>query len=147
MFLRKLKFNYLEQNAKDKYIKYIVDDDSQLVTNEDNDTLRRSNDEKKAKLKAAKNRLAQQYVAVAEKASAVEKSTWPYYLHTLFLAPYVCLCRARPRRRPRQRIRITHRPDPRRAPLPLPPAHRAPPLDSACPSPPPTPRSNNRRTK
>ncbi|KLO09083.1 hypothetical protein SCHPADRAFT_879781 [Schizopora paradoxa] len=71
-FLRKLKFNYLEQNAKDKYIKYIVDDDSSLVTKEENDSLRRSNEEKKARLKEAKDRLAQQYTSVAEQASVVQ---------------------------------------------------------------------------
>ncbi|THH03412.1 hypothetical protein EW145_g6274 [Phellinidium pouzarii] len=71
-FLRKLKFNYLEQNAKDKYIKTIVDDDSDIITADDNEALRRSNEQKKARLKDAKDRLAKRNKEVQELASDVE---------------------------------------------------------------------------
>ncbi|KAF8650681.1 hypothetical protein AX16_005119 [Volvariella volvacea WC 439] len=58
-FLRKLKFQYLEQNAKDKYVKSIVSDidDAPIVSAEDNKVLQASNEAKKQKLKASKQRL------------------------------------------------------------------------------------------
>lgn len=60
-YLRKLKFQYLEQNAKDKYVKSIVSDidDAPIVTAEENKELAQLNEEKKAKLKEAKGRLAE----------------------------------------------------------------------------------------
>lgn len=59
--MRKLKFQYLEQNAKDKYVKSIVSDidDAPIVTAEENKELAQLNEEKKAKLKEAKGRLAE----------------------------------------------------------------------------------------
>ncbi|KJA21425.1 hypothetical protein HYPSUDRAFT_55513 [Hypholoma sublateritium FD-334 SS-4] len=58
-YLRKLKFQYLEQNAKDKYVKSIVSDidDAPIVTAEENKVLARTNEDKKEKLKIAKGRL------------------------------------------------------------------------------------------
>ena len=55
-----MKFQYLEQNAKDKYVKSIVSDidDAPIVTAEQNKELSLVNEEKKEKLKAAKNKLA-----------------------------------------------------------------------------------------
>ncbi|CAA7268255.1 unnamed protein product [Cyclocybe aegerita] len=60
-YLRKLKFQYLEQNAKDKYVKSIVSDidDAPIVTAEQNKDLALVNEEKKEKLKAAKGNLAE----------------------------------------------------------------------------------------
>ncbi|KAF8961766.1 hypothetical protein BDZ97DRAFT_1827956 [Flammula alnicola] len=60
-YLRKLKFQYLEQNAKDKYVKSIVSDidDAPIVTAEENKELSQVNEEKKEKLKVAKERLAE----------------------------------------------------------------------------------------
>ncbi|KAJ3508285.1 hypothetical protein NLJ89_g5843 [Agrocybe chaxingu] len=60
-YLRKLKFQYLEQNAKDKYVKSIVSDidDAPIVTAEQNKDLALTNEEKKEKLKAAKANLAE----------------------------------------------------------------------------------------
>ncbi|TFK37978.1 hypothetical protein BDQ12DRAFT_698888 [Crucibulum laeve] len=60
-FLRKLKFQYLEQNAKDKYVKSIVSDidDAPIVTAEDNKELVAVNEDKKARLKVAKDALAE----------------------------------------------------------------------------------------
>ena len=59
--MRKLKFQYLEQNAKDKYVKSIVSDidDAPIVTAEDNKELLASNIEKKEKLNVAKANLAE----------------------------------------------------------------------------------------
>ncbi|KAF8191763.1 hypothetical protein BJ912DRAFT_963522 [Pholiota molesta] len=60
-YLRKLKFQYLEQNAKDKYVKSIVSDidDAPIVTAEENKELAQVNEEKKEKLKVAKGKLAE----------------------------------------------------------------------------------------
>lgn len=62
-YLRKLKFQYLEQNAKDRYVKSIVSDidDAPIVTADDNNELLASNAAKKEKLKIAKAKLAEMY--------------------------------------------------------------------------------------
>jgi len=61
IYLRKLKYQYLEQNAKDKYVKSIVSDidDAPIVTAEQNKELALVNEEKKERLKLAKERLAE----------------------------------------------------------------------------------------
>lgn len=55
-----MKFQYLEQNAKDKYVKSIVSDidDAPIVTAEENKELSTINEEKKEKLKVSKEGLA-----------------------------------------------------------------------------------------
>ncbi|KAH7927501.1 hypothetical protein BV22DRAFT_1111048 [Leucogyrophana mollusca] len=72
-FLRRLKFQYLEQNAKDKYIKTIVADDAPLVTSAGNEELRVRNEEKKSALKAAKGRLEEKRGDVKVLAPLVEE--------------------------------------------------------------------------
>lgn len=74
-FLRKLKFQYLEQNAKDKYVKSVVSDidDAPIVTAEDNKALAIINDEKKGKLKLAKERLAEVQQNIRTLAPMVEQ--------------------------------------------------------------------------
>ncbi|KAH7870401.1 hypothetical protein F5879DRAFT_946801 [Lentinula edodes] len=59
-YLRKLKHQYLEQNAKDKYVKLIVTDidDPPTVTDGDNKQLEKQNMEQKEKLKVAKEKLS-----------------------------------------------------------------------------------------
>ena len=54
-----MKFQYLEQNAKDKYVKSIVSDidDAPIVTAEENKELSTINEEKKEKLKVSKEGL------------------------------------------------------------------------------------------
>ncbi|KAA1472400.1 hypothetical protein DENSPDRAFT_821193 [Dentipellis sp. KUC8613] len=71
-FLRKLKFQYLEQNAKDKYVKTIVNDEAPAITADDNNDLRLSNQRKKETLKAAKLRLAEKYDDIRRLAPLVE---------------------------------------------------------------------------
>ncbi|KAF9236670.1 hypothetical protein BU15DRAFT_63837 [Melanogaster broomeanus] len=71
-FLRKLKFQYLEQNAKDKYVKTIVSDDAPLITASSNEELRLRNEEKKRVLKEAKERLAERQEDVRTLAPLVE---------------------------------------------------------------------------
>ncbi|TFK25252.1 hypothetical protein FA15DRAFT_755909 [Coprinopsis marcescibilis] len=74
-FLRKLKFQYLEQNAKDKYVKSIVSDieDAPMVTADDNLELAASNEEKKAKLKVAKEGLTEAQHNIRTLAPMVEQ--------------------------------------------------------------------------
>ncbi|KAJ8503209.1 hypothetical protein ONZ45_g11066 [Pleurotus djamor] len=74
-FLRKLKFAYLEQNAKDKYVKTIVSDidDAPIVTADDNKLLFASNQETKERLKATKERLAATQKQIRELAPHVEQ--------------------------------------------------------------------------
>jgi hypothetical protein len=74
-FLRKLKFQYLEQNAKDKYIKTIVSDidDAPFITAATNEELRVTNELKKEKLKTAKGKLTQKYQDIRTLAPLVEQ--------------------------------------------------------------------------
>ena len=74
-FLRKLKFQYLEQNAKDKYIKTVVSDidDAPLITASTNEELRAKNELKKDKLQVAKGKLAQKYHDIRTFAPLVEQ--------------------------------------------------------------------------
>ncbi|KAF9267824.1 hypothetical protein L218DRAFT_919570 [Marasmius fiardii PR-910] len=74
-YLRRLKFQFVEQNAKDKYVKSIVSDidDAPLVTDEDNKQLKIRNDERKAVLTQAKNRLEEVQNNVKTLAPLVEE--------------------------------------------------------------------------
>ncbi|KAJ7638236.1 hypothetical protein FB45DRAFT_397641 [Roridomyces roridus] len=74
-FLRKLKFRYLEQNAKSKYITSIVSDidDAAIVTAEDNNALAVVCEEKKEKLRIAKAALAEVRTNIRTMAPVVDK--------------------------------------------------------------------------
>ncbi|KAL4064871.1 hypothetical protein V8B97DRAFT_2025896 [Scleroderma yunnanense] len=72
-FLRKLKFQYLEQNAKDKYVKTIVSDDAPLITAASNEDIRLRNEEKKRRLKETKVKLAEKQEDVRTLAPLVEQ--------------------------------------------------------------------------
>ncbi|KAL0960970.1 hypothetical protein HGRIS_005967 [Hohenbuehelia grisea] len=74
-FLRKLKFQYLEQNAKDKYVKTIVSDidDAPIVTADDNKALAASNEELKQQLKVAKTSLAESQDRIRQLAPEVDQ--------------------------------------------------------------------------
>ncbi|KAK0489545.1 hypothetical protein EDD18DRAFT_1189782 [Armillaria luteobubalina] len=78
-FFRKLKFQYLEQNAKDKYVKSIVSniDDAPIVTAEDNRNMKVLNDQRKERLKSAKTRLAEAQQNIRVLAPTVETD----YMH------------------------------------------------------------------
>jgi hypothetical protein len=69
-----LKFQYLEQNAKDRYIKAIVSDidDAPIVSDEDNRKLQAENAVKKEELKASKEALAEVQMNVRNLASSVD---------------------------------------------------------------------------
>ncbi|PIL24886.1 hypothetical protein GSI_12773 [Ganoderma sinense ZZ0214-1] len=72
-FLRNLKFQYLEQKAKDQYVKTIVSDEAPNINADDNELLRIENDKKKGVLTAAKARLAEKYSDVRTLAPLVEQ--------------------------------------------------------------------------
>ncbi|EJF64414.1 hypothetical protein DICSQDRAFT_153431 [Dichomitus squalens LYAD-421 SS1] len=72
-FLRNLKFQYLEQKAKDQYVKTIVSDEAPNINADDNELLRIENDKKKEVLAAAKARLAEKYSDVRTLAPLVEQ--------------------------------------------------------------------------
>ncbi|KAF8551642.1 hypothetical protein OG21DRAFT_1478043 [Imleria badia] len=72
-FLRQLKFQYLEQKAKDKYVKTIVSDDAPLITASSNEELRLRNEEKKRALKAVKATLEERQEDIRTLAPLVEE--------------------------------------------------------------------------
>ncbi|KAI0266562.1 hypothetical protein BC834DRAFT_875183 [Gloeopeniophorella convolvens] len=71
-FMRRLKFQYLENNAKDKYVKTIVNDEAPMVTGDTNAELQAANVIKKDKLKAAKSKLAEKHGDIRNLAPLVE---------------------------------------------------------------------------
>ncbi|KAI9465886.1 hypothetical protein BJY52DRAFT_1202122 [Lactarius psammicola] len=72
-FMRRLKFQYLESNAKDKYVKTIVNDEAPMITVESNADLQAANSIKKDKLKNAKTRLAERHSDIENLAPLVEQ--------------------------------------------------------------------------
>jgi hypothetical protein len=70
--MSRLKFQYLEHNAKDKYVKTIVSDEAPMVTADTNANLQAINLVKKDKLKAAKSRLTQRHSDIRNLAPQVE---------------------------------------------------------------------------
>lgn len=85
-YLRKLKFQYLEQNAKDKYVKSIVSDidDAPIVTAEDNKRFALAIEEKKDKLKTAKSKLGEVQSDIRLLAPMVENGQ-PYAIFKLYI--------------------------------------------------------------
>ncbi|KAF8438053.1 hypothetical protein L210DRAFT_853664 [Boletus edulis BED1] len=75
-FLRQLKFQYLEQKAKDKYVKTIVSDDAPLITASSNEELRLRNEEKKRVLKEAKAALGERQEDIRTLAPLVEEADY-----------------------------------------------------------------------
>ena len=71
-FMRRLKFQYLENNAKDKYVKTIVNDEAPVITADTNADLLAANSVKKDKLKSAKTRLAERHNDIRNLAPLVE---------------------------------------------------------------------------
>ena len=71
--MHRLKFQYLEHNAKDKYVKTIVNDEAPMITADNNAALQAANLVKKDNLKAAKSRLAQKHADIRNLAPHVER--------------------------------------------------------------------------
>jgi hypothetical protein len=78
-FMHRLKFQYLENNAKDKYVKTIVNDEAPMITADTNATLQAANLVKKANLKAAKSSLAQRHTDIRNLAPCVEQGEELYH--------------------------------------------------------------------
>ncbi|KAF9071521.1 hypothetical protein BDP27DRAFT_1219053 [Rhodocollybia butyracea] len=78
-YLKKLKFQYLEQNAKHKYIQSIVSDidDAPIVTEDDNNQLEQRNSQQKENLKDAKAKLTDIQTDIRRLAPTVEED----YIH------------------------------------------------------------------
>ncbi|KAI9431011.1 hypothetical protein F5148DRAFT_177302 [Russula earlei] len=74
-FMHRLKFQYLENNAKDKYVKTIVNDEAPMITADTNAVLQATNSVKKENLKAAKSRLSQRHGDIRNIAPLVEKKS------------------------------------------------------------------------
>ncbi|KAH9940819.1 uncharacterized protein BXZ73DRAFT_42544 [Epithele typhae] len=72
-FLRNLKFQYLEQKAKDQYVKTIVSDEAPNTSADDNELLRIDNEKKKEALAAAKAALGEKYSDIRTLAPLVEQ--------------------------------------------------------------------------
>jgi len=72
--MRWLKLQYLENSAKDKYVKIIVNDEPPTITAESFAAVQAKNVVKKENLKAAKSRLAQRHQDIRDLAPHVEKS-------------------------------------------------------------------------
>ncbi|KAI0031863.1 hypothetical protein K488DRAFT_78826 [Vararia minispora EC-137] len=72
-FVKKLKFKYLEEYSKDKYIKYIVNDDPPEITAADNDKLQAANVPRKEALKTKKIQLAERWSDLKSLAPLVEQ--------------------------------------------------------------------------
>ncbi|KZS98224.1 hypothetical protein SISNIDRAFT_480992 [Sistotremastrum niveocremeum HHB9708] len=73
-YLKKLKFHYTEQYAKGRYTRTIVSDTDPGIDQKTHDDLQASNRELKSKLKETKDRLAQSYQQIRQKAPRVEEA-------------------------------------------------------------------------
>ena len=80
-FFRKLKFQYLEQKAKDQYIKIIVSDDAPSITAADNKVLQEANEAKKQKLKEQKLGLSEVQNNIRTLAPLVEQGMSAFLKH------------------------------------------------------------------
>jgi len=89
--MHRLKFQYLEHNAKDKYVKTIVNDDAPMITADNNAALQAANLVKKDNLKAAKSRLAQKHADIRDLAPHVERGKVP--ITTVFISLDQKACR------------------------------------------------------
>jgi len=71
--VRNLKFQYLEQSAKKKYIINIMSDEAPSITATDNEAVKVENEEKKRNLRIAKDRLNEKYSDIRTLAPLVEQ--------------------------------------------------------------------------
>jgi hypothetical protein len=78
-----LKFQYLEQKAKDQYIKIIVSDDAPSITASDNKELQALNESKKSLLKEKKTRLAEVQDNIRTLAPLVEQGTFEICIESM----------------------------------------------------------------
>lgn len=85
-FLRNLKFRYLEQAAKKKYVVEIMSEEGPAISAADNEELKGKNEESKRALRVVKEKLSEKQKDIRDLAPLVEEG----------LAPLAVLCGVRP---------------------------------------------------
>lgn len=76
-FLRNLKFRYLEQAAKKKYVVEIMSEEGPAISAADNEELKAKNEEKKKALRVVKDRLSEKQKDIRDLAPLVEEGLVP----------------------------------------------------------------------
>ena len=76
-FLRNLKFRYLEQAAKKKYVVEIMSEEGPAISAADNEELKAKNEEKKGALRIVKDKLGEKQKDIRDLAPLVEEGSVP----------------------------------------------------------------------
>ena len=76
-FLRNLKFRYLEQAAKKKYVVEIMSEEGPAISAADNEELKSKNEEKKKALRVVKDKLSEKQKDIRDLAPLVEEGLVP----------------------------------------------------------------------
>jgi len=76
-FLRNLKFRYLEQAAKKKYVVEIMSEEGPAISAADNEELKAKNEEKKRALRDVKDKLSEKQKDTRDLAPLVEEGLLP----------------------------------------------------------------------
>lgn len=76
-FLRNLKFRYLEQAAKKKYVVEIMSEEGPAISAADNEELKAKNEEKKKALRVVKDKLSEKQKDIRDLAPLVEEGSVP----------------------------------------------------------------------
>jgi len=77
-FLRNLKFRYLEQAAKKKYVVEIMSEEGPAISAADNEELKAKNEEKKTALRVVKDKLTEKQKDIRDLAPLVEEGLIPW---------------------------------------------------------------------
>ena len=72
-FLRNLKFRYMEQAAKKKYVVEIMSEEGPAISAADNEELKAKNEEKKGALRVVKDKLGEKQKDIRDLAPLVEE--------------------------------------------------------------------------
>jgi len=83
-FLRNLKFRYLEQAAKKKYVVEIMSEEGPAISAADNEGLKAKNEEQKKALRVVKDKLGEKQKDIRDLAPLVEEGLVP----SLFCVAY-----------------------------------------------------------
>ena len=83
-FLRNLKFRYLEQAAKKKYVVEIMSEEGPAISATDNEELKAKNEEKKGALRVVKDKLSEKQKDIRDLAPLVEEGSAPSLLSLVY---------------------------------------------------------------
>ena len=83
-FLRNLKFRYLEQAAKKKYVVEIMSEEGPAISVADNEGLKAKNEEQKKALRAVKDKLSEKQKDLRDLAPLVEEGLVPSLLCVVY---------------------------------------------------------------